>query len=98
MTSEQPVLKSTGRRPVADELSMLAKDHTQALGGWVCLIIASIVGFWFTEETRYHQLAVGILMSSSTLFILMALFEFLWRTFVDGRSSDGGMSGRSSIV
>jgi hypothetical protein len=87
MTSEQPVIKSTGRRPVADDLSALIKDYAQALGGWACLIIASAIGFWFTEGTRYHQLAVGILMSSSTLFILMALFEFLWRLFVDDGSS-----------
>jgi len=96
MTRGQPVIKpGTARRPVADELSALTRDNSRALGGWACLIIASLIALWFTEGTQYHQLAVGILMSSSTLFILMALFEFLWRLFVDGSSPGDGIGGRS---
>jgi hypothetical protein len=87
MTSEQPATKAgRGRRPVADELSALIRDDSRALTGWACLIIASLIAFWLTEGTQYHQLAAGILMSSSTLFVLITSFECLWRLFVD-RSS-----------
>jgi hypothetical protein len=53
---------------------------------WVCLTIASLVAFWVTEGTEFHQLAAGLLMSSSTLFILIALFECLWWLVVDQSS------------
>jgi hypothetical protein len=84
MTTEDHVTKSgTGRRPPSEELSALMREYSHALAGWACLIIAALVAFWLTEATQYHQLAVGILMSSSTLFILLALFECLWRVFVE---------------
>jgi hypothetical protein len=68
---------------MTEELSALIRDYSRAVAGWACLIIAALVAFWLTEATQYHQLAVGILMSSSTLFILLALFECLWRVFVE---------------
>ena len=84
MTTEDPVTKSgTGRRPLSEELSALIRINSHALAGWACLIIAALVALWLTEATQYHQLAAGILMSSSTLFILLALFECLWRMFVE---------------
>jgi hypothetical protein len=84
MTTEDHVTKSgTGRRPPSEELSALMREYSHALAGWACLIIAALVAFWLTEATQYHQLAAGILMSSSTLFILLALFECLWRMFVE---------------
>jgi hypothetical protein len=84
MTTEDPLTKSgTGRRLVSEELSALIREYSSALAGWGCLIIAALVAFRLTEATQYHQLAAGILMSSSTLFILMALFECLWRVFVE---------------
>jgi hypothetical protein len=84
MTTEDPVTKSeTGRRPTAGEFSALIREYSPALAGWSCLIIAALVAFRLTEATQYHQLAAGVLMSSSTLFILMALFECLWWMFVE---------------
>ncbi|MEH6952070.1 hypothetical protein V4R08_12150 [Nitrobacter sp. NHB1] len=86
MTSDEPATRSgKGRRTIPGELSALMREDLRALGGWIGLIIASLIAFWLTEGTQYHQLAAGLLMSSSTLFILMALFECLWRLFV-GRS------------
>ncbi|HMM87638.1 hypothetical protein [Bradyrhizobium sp.] len=64
-------------------MSALIRIYSRALAGWACLIIAALIAFQLTESTRYHQLAAGILMSSSTLFILMALSECLWRMFVE---------------
>ena len=84
MTTEGPASKSgTGRRAAAEELSALIRVYSHALASWACLIIAALVAFWLTEATQYHQLAAGILMSSSTLFILLALFECLWRMFIE---------------
>jgi hypothetical protein len=68
---------------MAGELSALIRDFSRALAGWACLIIAALVAFRLTEATQYHQLAAGILVSSSTLFVLMALFECLWRMLVE---------------
>lgn len=83
MTSDEPATRSgKGRRKIPDELSALIREDSRALGGWIGLIVASLIAFWLTEGTQYHQLAAGLLMSSSTLFILMALFECLWRLFV----------------
>jgi hypothetical protein len=84
MTTEDPVRKSgTGRRPLSEEFPALIRINSHALASWACLIIAALVAFWLTEATQYHQLAAGILMSSSTLFILLALFECLWRMFIE---------------
>jgi hypothetical protein len=68
---------------MTEELSALIRDYSRAMAGWACLIIAALVAFRLTEATQYHQLAAGVLMSSSTLFILLALFECLWRVFVE---------------
>jgi ABC-type xylose transport system permease subunit len=84
MTTDDPITKfGTGRRPMAEEFSALMREYSPALAGWACLIIAALVAFRLTGATQYHQRAAGILMSSSTLFILMALFECLWRMFVE---------------
>jgi hypothetical protein len=84
VTRDEPVGRSgTEERTIAEELSGLIRDNLRAFLGWVCLIIVSSIACWLTEGTEYHPLAVGTLVSSSTLFILMALFECLWRLFVD---------------
>jgi len=67
-------------------LSGLLRENLLALAGWLCLIAASLIAFRLTEGTQYHHLAVGIMMSSSSLFILMTLFECLWRLFADDSS------------
>lgn len=78
------------------ELSALMRDYWPALGGWACLIVASLIAFWLTEGTPYHQLAVGVMMSASTLFILMAIFECIWRLLVDDVTADDGPDRRRS--
>jgi hypothetical protein len=87
MTSDKPVTEErAGRRSVAEELSALVRDDARAVLGWACLIGASLIIFRLSEGTQYHQLAAGILMSSSTLFVLMAICELLWRLLVDRNS------------
>lgn len=84
MTSKEPVPKSEmEKKSVAEELSALIRDESPALAGWACVIIASLIAFWLTEGKPYHQFAVGILVSSSALVILMAFFECLLRLLAD---------------
>lgn len=92
MTSTAPAT----RRSVAEQLSHLVRSNSRALAGWACLIIVSLIAFWLTERTQYHQLVAAILMSSSTLLILIAVFECLWRLSVDPVSTDDNADDRGS--
>ena len=97
MTGEPRIAKSGTGEWIAEEgLSALMREYWRALGGWACLIVASLIAFWLTEGTQYHQLAVGIMMSASTLFILMAIFECIWRLLVGDVSVDDGPDRRRS--
>lgn len=60
-----------------------ASELTQTLCGWAFLIAASLLGFWLSEGTPYHQFTIGVLLSSTSLFILTTLFEVLWRAMAD---------------
>ena len=63
---------------------------------WAAFIAAALVAFWATRQTQYHQLALGLLLSSITLLILLSLVELAWQlleaTFGSGHpdSTDGG--------
>ena len=76
--------RNSGDRRIGRAIRMIPqmlKDDANALIGWTAVIGgAAVVAFWLSEGTSYHQLAVGILMSSGTLLVLMALFEIIWRT------------------
>lgn len=50
-----------------------------ALWSWAALIAAALIAFWLTRATEYHQLALGILLSSVTLLILLSLVELVWQ-------------------
>jgi hypothetical protein len=45
---------------------------------WVALIAFSLVLFWLTADTPYHQFAIGLLAGSLTLLALMLLVEVIW--------------------
>ena len=47
---------------------------------WSCaaLIATVLIMFWMTRGTQYHQLALGMLLSSITLLVALSLFEALW--------------------
>ena len=57
----------------------VTKDEAHALCGWAIVIGATLIGFWLSEGTAYHQLVVGLLMASASLFVSLALLETLWR-------------------
>jgi len=87
MTAGEPISNSTTRETTPGGLVWaLVREHSLALAGWACLIVASLIAFPFTDGTQYHQFAAAILMSSSSLFLLIALFECLWRLFVEQSS------------
>ena len=67
---------------MTDEMFGLIRKSWRALAGWLSLIGASLIGFLLTEGAPYHHLATGVLLSSSTLFILLALFEGAWRLLI----------------
>jgi hypothetical protein len=51
----------------------------QTIWSWAALIAVALILFRVTRGAQYHQLAVGILLSSITLFVALSLFEALWR-------------------
>jgi hypothetical protein len=46
---------------------------------WAAFIAAALVVFWATRGSQYHQLALGLLLSSITLLILLSLVELVWQ-------------------
>jgi hypothetical protein len=64
-------------RMVRASLSVLAAAAV-ALCWLGLLMVGALIGFWSSEGTSYHQLAIGAVMSSVSLFVLMALFECVW--------------------
>lgn len=59
---------------------------------WAALIAAALVAFWLTRGTSYHRLALGVLLSSVTLLILLSVFELLWQALAvifDSDTTDG---------
>ena len=55
------------------------KDEARALCGWA-VVIGAVIGFWLSEGTAHHQLVVGLLLSSVSLFVALSLIEALWRS------------------
>ena len=67
-----------------------AKVDPSTAWSWAALIAAALITFWATRGTEYHQLALGILLSSVALLILLSMVEVVWRaleaTFGSGQS------------
>jgi hypothetical protein len=79
LTTRSDTSSSFLGRIVRAILGILA-DEAVALCWWGLLIAGALIGFWSSDGTSYYQLALGALMSSVSLFALMALFECVWRT------------------
>jgi hypothetical protein len=69
---------------VLEPIAEMLKDEANALAVWIVVIVGAFAAFWLSEGTAYHQLTVGVLMSSGTLLVLMAVFEAAWR-MIGGR-------------
>ena len=46
---------------------------------WAAFIAATLAVFWATRGSQYHRLALGLLLSSITLLILLSLVELVWQ-------------------
>jgi len=55
------------------------REYGAAIRSFTVLIGTGLIFFWISRGTRFHQLAVGIVMFSVTLAIALALFELYWR-------------------
>jgi uncharacterized membrane protein len=55
------------------------KIDPSTVWSWAALIAAALIAFWATRRTEYHQLALGILLSSVTLLLLLSLVELVWQ-------------------
>jgi hypothetical protein len=56
----------------------LLKDNSTRLYGWAAAICAAGIIFGISRGTPYHQLAIGLLASAITLFVLMSIVEGAW--------------------
>ena len=56
-----------------------AKIDPSTAWSWAALIAAALIAFWATRGTEYHQLALGIVLSSVTLLVLLSLVELVWQ-------------------
>jgi hypothetical protein len=53
----------------------LKENHAPA---WAALIGFALIAFWVSSDTRYHQLAIGVLAAAVTLLVVMLVFETIW--------------------
>jgi hypothetical protein len=70
-------------RPHGGVLFKLVQEEARALGGWALLIGAALIGLFLSEGSELHQLSIGVLLASVSLFVTMALFEVAWRAVMD---------------
>ena len=54
-------------------------EMVKSLSSWVAAIAAAALGFWLTEGTSWHQLAIAFLTVLVTLAFALALLEGIWR-------------------
>jgi uncharacterized membrane protein len=55
------------------------REIVKSLSSWAAAIAAAALGFWLTEGTSWHQLAIALLTVLVTLAVALALLEGLWR-------------------
>jgi hypothetical protein len=77
-STTQPDTNSAFPGRIARAVLVMLADEAAALCWWGLLIAGALIGYRVSEGTSYHQLAVGILMSSLILFALLAVFECIW--------------------
>jgi hypothetical protein len=61
---------------------------------WLALVAVAVVLFLITIGTWLHQFALGLLISSITLLIVLTLFEFAWQK-VASATGQQGVDGRT---
>ena len=59
-------------------LSGMIRENYRALCAWGGAIAFSLIGFFATAGTQFHQLAVGIVSTVVSLFVAMSVVEGVW--------------------
>lgn len=59
-------------------------DYGGSLAAFSALIAGALLFLWISRGTGLQQLAIGVLLSSVTLAVALALFELCWRFAVGG--------------
>ena len=92
-----------GGRPrgVSDPTSPVATSRrrheiVKSLSSWAAAIAAAALGFWLTEGTSYHQVAIALLTVLLTLALALALLEGIWRGLAYAFTFRGRMRSRAS--
>jgi hypothetical protein len=55
------------------------QEYRSSITSFATLVGGAIIFFWISRGTQFHQLAIGLLLSATTLTIALALFELCWR-------------------
>jgi hypothetical protein len=55
------------------------REYRSTIASFAALICGALVFLWISRGTQFHQLAIGIVLSSVTLALALALFELFWR-------------------
>ena len=67
----------------------LKDNHAPA---WAALIGFALIAYWISGDTRFHQLAIGVLAAAVTLLVVMLVFEAVWGIASAVFASPGGDS------
>ena len=78
------------------ETSRRRHEIVKSLSSWAAAIAAAALGFWLTEGTSYHQVAIAFLTVLVTLAVTLALLEGLWRGLAYAFTFRGRMRSRAS--
>ncbi|MBI3436912.1 MAG: hypothetical protein HY056_17810 [Proteobacteria bacterium] len=54
-------------------------DNRSVVYSWAILIGVAVIFLAVSAGTQFHQLAIGLLASSVTLFVALAVFECAWQ-------------------
>jgi len=54
-------------------------EYRSAIASFAALIVGVVIFLWLSDGTQFHQLAIGIMMSSVTLTVALALLELCWQ-------------------
>jgi hypothetical protein len=67
---------------ISNEMTSMAPrlhEYRSTIVSFAALICGAVIFLWISRGTQFHQLAIGIMMSSVTLALALALFELCWR-------------------
>ena len=70
------------KKPAAQVLSVLNlsfPEYGSAVASFAVMIGGAAVLLWVSRGTQFHQLAIGMMMSSIALTLAFGLFELCWQ-------------------